>query len=375
MSNHPALAPSGRVPRSRVRVSRTRRGPANAPDRMKGMLAPWSVGTHRKATRASSRSRSSIAGAPKNVRVAGRVSGPTGCSPSPGIPNLLGRPLYRKPVLPVRLHHGITVHDADATRKGLVASLRDGSQREEKLMKRPVMVMPSVLLGLALVLAGCGGTSTSSGTSSKVSVTPPTSLIKSGTLTDCVDIEYSPMEFFSSASVTDPNQAVGFDVEGARAVAKAFGLQLQIKNTGFDALIPDLTAGRWDILWAALLGLPERLAVADAVPYMATGWVVMVPKGNPKNIKSPDDLCGKTISIQTGGQVEVQSAAQSKKCTDAGKGAITIQGYPKVADELQQIVVGRVDAVWETDSAISDFLLKHPNQYEVGYAFPKTDSY
>jgi len=89
-------------------------------------------------------------------------------------------------------------------------------------MKRPLMVMPSVLFGLALVLAGCGGSSTATGTSasSKVSVTPPTSLIKSGTLTDCVDIEYSPMEYFASASVTDPNQAVGFDVDGARAVAE-----------------------------------------------------------------------------------------------------------------------------------------------------------
>src|SRR5437016_2371513 len=86
MSNQPALAPSGRLSRSRVRVSRTRRGPAKAPDRMNGMITPWSVGTPRKATRASSRSRSSTAGAPKNVRVAGRVSGPTGCSASPGIP-------------------------------------------------------------------------------------------------------------------------------------------------------------------------------------------------------------------------------------------------------------------------------------------------
>src|SRR3989442_5043964 len=167
-------------------------------------------------------------------------------------------------------------------------------------MKRPVMVMPSVLLGLALVLAGCGGTSTSSGTSSKVSVTPPTSLIKSGTLTDCVDIEYSPMEFFSSASVTDPNQAVGFDVEGARAVAKAFGLQLQIKNTGFDALIPDLTAGRCDIVWTALFVSEKRLAGADAVPYIATGHVVLVAKGDPQNIQTLDDLCRKQVSVQTG---------------------------------------------------------------------------
>ncbi len=242
-------------------------------------------------------------------------------------------------------------------------------------MKRSLMVMPSVLLGLALVLVGCGGTSTSSGTSSKVSVTPPTSLIKSGTLTDCVDIEYSPMEFFSSASVTDPNQAVGFDVEGARAVAKAFGLQLQIKNTGFDALIPDLTAGRCDIVWTALFVSQKRLAVADAVPYMATGHVVMVPKGNPKNIKTLDDLCGKKVSIQTGGVVEQRINEQNKACTDAGKPAIQIAGYPKVADEFQQIVVGRVDAVWETDTAVSDWMIKYPGKYQVGYAAPKTDSY
>ena len=243
-------------------------------------------------------------------------------------------------------------------------------------MKRPITVMPSIFL-LALLTAACGGTSTATGTSpsSKVSVTPPTSLIKSGQLTDCVDIEYSPMEYFASAGVTDPNQAVGFDVDGARAVAKAFGLQLQIKNTGFDALIPDLSAGRCDIVWSALFLSAKRLAVADGVPYMATGHVVMVPKGNPKNIKTLDDLCGKKVSIQTGGVVEQRVNQQSKACTDAGKPAIQISGYPKVADEFQQIVVGRVDAVWETDTAVSDWMLKYPSKYEVGYAAPKTDSY
>jgi polar amino acid transport system substrate-binding protein len=239
------------------------------------------------------------------------------------------------------------------------------------------MIMPAVLLAVALATAACGGSSTSTGpgTSTKVSVSPPTSLIKSGTLTDCVDIEYSPMEFFASAGVTDPNQAVGFDVEGARAVAKAFGLQLQIKNTGFDALIPDLTAGRCDIVWTALFVSQKRLAVADAVPYMATGHVIMVPKGNPKSIKSLNDLCGKKVSIQTGGLVEQKINEQNKACTDAGKPAIQIAGYPKVADEFQQIVVGRVDAVWETDTAVSDWMLKYPGKYEVGYATPKTDSY
>ncbi len=250
-------------------------------------------------------------------------------------------------------------------------------------MTRPSAIVRFVALAVGLIIAGCqsggaGSASPSTGGSaaaSEVSVTAPTSLVKAGTVTDCVDIEYPPMEYFPSTSVTDPNKAIGFDVDAARAVAKAWGLQIEVRNVSFAGLIPDLTAGRCDIVWTALYVTQKRLAQADAVPYMATGWELMVPKGNPKNIKSPDDLCGKTISIQTGGQVETESAAQSKKCTDGGKQAITIQGYPKVADELQQIVVGRVDAVWETDSAISDFLLKHPDQYEVAYPFPKADSY
>lgn len=206
-------------------------------------------------------------------------------------------------------------------------------------------------------------------------IAPPTSLITAGTIVDCVDIEYPPMEYFPSADVTDPNQAIGFDVEAAKAVAAKLGLQITIRNTGFDALIPDLTAGRCDIVWSALYVSAKRLEVADAVPYMATGQVVMVPVGNPKAIKAEADLCGKTVSIQSAGLVEQRINAASDACVAAGKAAITIQGYAKVVDEFQQIVIGRVDAVWETDTAVSDFMLKNPGKYEVAYALPRDDNY
>src|SRR5204863_9696825 len=133
----------------------------------------------------------------------------------------------------------------------------------------------------ALFAAGCawggGATATASSSSapspissgaatsaapSQVSIAAPTSLITPGTLTDCVDIEYPPMEYFPSTSVTDPNQAIGFDVDAARAVAKAFGLKLAVRNVAFDGLIPDLTAGRCDIVWTALYVSTKRTAVA-----------------------------------------------------------------------------------------------------------------
>lgn len=253
----------------------------------------------------------------------------------------------------------------------------------------------AALAAVALIAAGCsgGGGATTAPTQASATTTPataapataapatatpitaPTSLITPGTIVDCVDIEYPPMEYFPSADVTDANQAIGFDVDAAKAVAAKLGLQITIRNTAFDALIPDLQAGRCDIVWSGLYVSPKRLAVADAVPYMATGQVVMVPKGNPKTIKAETDLCGKTVAIQSGGLVEQRITAASTACTTAGKDAITIAGYKLVSDEFQQIVLGRVDAVWETDTAVLNWMFQNPDKYEFAYALPRDDNY
>ena len=196
------------------------------------------------------------------------------------------------------------------------------------------------------------------------SIAAPTSLLKAGELSDCVDIEYSPMEFFKPDAPTTP---VGFDVEAYQAVIKKLGLTEKIVNTGFDGLIPALQAGRCDIVWTALYINDTRTKVADAVPYFKSSHQVMVPAGNPKGIKSETDLCGLTISIQSGGLVQEASKAASDKCVAAGKPAIKVQGYKLVADELQQIVIGRVDAVWETDTAVADFRLKNAGKYDIAF--------
>lgn len=243
-----------------------------------------------------------------------------------------------------------------------------------------------VLAAAALVLAACQGAGASPSvapSTAPASVAPsasqipaPTSLITAGKLVDCVDIEYPPLEYFQSADVTDPNAAIGFDVDAAKAVAAKLGLTITIRNTGFDALIPDLTTGgRCDIVWSGLFISDARTAVADAVPYMKTGHVVMVPTGNPKGIKSATDLCGKTISIQTGGLVETVANQASADCTTAGKPVINILGNAKVADEFQQIVIGRVDAIWETQEAVADYMTRNPGKYEVAFVASQDKTY
>jgi polar amino acid transport system substrate-binding protein len=255
-------------------------------------------------------------------------------------------------------------------------------------------IRPAAAAAIVLLVAACGGgggastapttpaattpaatTPAASAAATEAVIAPPTSLITPGTIVDCVDIEYPPMEMFPSADVTDPNQAVGFDVDAAKAVAAKLGVKIEIRNTAFNALIPDLQAGRCDVVWTALYVNDTRLAVADAVPYMATGQVVMVKKGNAVGIHAESDLCGKTVSVQGAGLVEERIDKASTACTTAGKPAINKQAYEKVADEFQQIILGRVDAVWETDTGVSQFLLEHPGEYEVAYALPRDDNY
>ncbi len=203
-------------------------------------------------------------------------------------------------------------------------------------------------------------------------IAAPTSLLKPGELSNCVDIEYSPMEYYDPAYPTTP---IGFDVESYQAVVKKLGLQENIVKTAFDGLIPALTAGRCDIVWTALYINDTRLKVADAVPYFKTSQVIMVPAGNPKGIKAETDLCGKNVSIQGGGLVQERITAASNACTAAGQPKINVQAYPKVADEYQQIVIGRVDAVWEIDTSVADFRLKNPGKYDVAFTVPGNDKY
>jgi polar amino acid transport system substrate-binding protein len=231
---------------------------------------------------------------------------------------------------------------------------------EEEIVTQVRMRALPFIAAVAIVAAACSSTS------------GPTSLLKAGELSNCVDIEYSPMEYYAES---DPDTPIGFDVESFQAVAKEMGLTAKIVPTGFDGLIPALQAKRCDIVWTALYINDTRLEVADAVAYYATSQGIMVPVGNPKNIKSATDLCGKKVSIQGGGLVQERITAASKDCTDAGNAAIDWAAYPKVADEYQQIIVGRVDAVWEIDTSMADFMGKNAGKFEIAYLLDKDNTF
>jgi polar amino acid transport system substrate-binding protein len=194
-------------------------------------------------------------------------------------------------------------------------------------------------------------------------------LVTKGTLINCIDPEYPPMEYFSNGT---SGKIVGFDAEGAEALAKILGLKIKQLNTSFDGLIPALNAKRCDIVWTALYLSKKRLAVADGVAYLETGPGLVVRKGNPKKIENLTfDLCGKRIAVQAASANENILIEQSKKCKLTGDKEISISSYPKVAETVAALMNGKVDGIVETDVACGDIATKSKGKLEVaGGDFP-----
>src|SRR5665213_717148 len=70
----------------------------------------------------------------------------------------------------------------------------------------------------------------------------PSNIRTSGVLTDGINVGYPPFEYDSAS-----NQIIGADIDMAGALAKELKLKLQLKNTGFTAIIPGIVSGRYDM--------------------------------------------------------------------------------------------------------------------------------
>jgi polar amino acid transport system substrate-binding protein len=229
------------------------------------------------------------------------------------------------------------------------------------------------------ILAACqannAGTSPSTSTAlsqstapSPVATVPSDQLTFTGKLVACIDIPYPPQESFD-----DQGNPQGSDVDLATEIANRLGLKLEVVNSVFSTIIEALTGGRCDIIISAQNINPDRLKVVDMIPYFKAGQSFVAAKGNPKNIKTKDDLCGKVVAVQQAtteldflqGTGDFKGAGLSDACTKAGKPAITIKTFAKDNDALLALQSGTADAYF-ADSPVAGFYVKeHSDQFEL----------
>jgi polar amino acid transport system substrate-binding protein len=229
-------------------------------------------------------------------------------------------------------------------------------------------------LAVAALAAGCGsdsesgGGSTGESGSAAVTSTVDASqlgLVRDGELTACVDPTYPPLEYYGANK-----EFTGYDVAMAKEVAKALGVKPVFKAMAFSGILPALDSGRCDWTLAGTFVNPERTAEFIAVPYHDTTSVIMVEDGNPEGIRGPDDLSGKTVVTQNGTDLLKLAKKISSDLEGKGQEPARVQGYDKFEEAVQQLVVGRADAVITQDIDASYRDLRQPGTFEAVYSFP-----
>ena len=151
------------------------------------------------------------------------------------------------------------------------------------------------------------------------------------TLTMATNAEFPPYEY------KEGDKVVGIDAEVAQAIADKLGMKLEIVDTKFDAIIPGVQSGKYDMGMAGMTVTPEReQSVAFSDSYATGIQSIIVKQGSA--IKSVDDLSEKT-------KIGVQLGTTGDICAEDDFGEEAVQEYDKGADAVQALIAGKIDCV------------------------------
>ncbi|MEH1013223.1 ABC transporter substrate-binding protein [Micromonospora sp. CPCC 206060] len=218
---------------------------------------------------------------------------------------------------------------------------------------------------LALSLAACGekesteqpgaGPSATGAADAALAAKVPDAIKADGVIKVGTDSTYAPAEFLDA----DGKTVVGFDIDLFNAVAAKLGLKAEFESAPFDAILPGVDSGKYEVGVSSFTINEERKKSVNMVSYFSAGTQWATKSGNPNKV-SPDDACGKKIAVQTGTVQFDDITARSKKCTDAGKPAITIDQYQAQSDATAAVVSGKNDAML-ADSPVGAYAVKQTN--------------
>jgi polar amino acid transport system substrate-binding protein len=240
-----------------------------------------------------------------------------------------------------------------------------------------IAAVGAIAVAGALILTGCGDQTDKSSSSSGTADTSaplysklPKKIQDSGVIKVGTDAAYAPMEF------TEGGKIVGVDPDIAEALGKQLGVKFQFTSGTFDGLITSLETGRQDVAMSSITDNKKRQEGlddkgnkigkgVDFVDYFSSGVSLIVKKGNPQNITSLDDLCGKTVAVQRGTIYEDTFKAQAEKCGDK---KLTIEAFDTDAEAQTRVKAGGAVADMN-DFPVAAYIAKTSgggNDFEVG---------
>lgn len=189
-----------------------------------------------------------------------------------------------------------------------------------------LFMLAVLVLGIALLTAGCGGNQEPAGESHE-----------QDQAAEKAKFTYAMSGLYKPFNYKEGGKLVGFDVEIGAEIARRMGMEPNPVTNPWETIIQGLKAGKYDAIIGSMAITEERKEQVDfSRPYYRSGAQVFVSAGND-TIKSAGDIKGKKIGVvkaSTFRDVALEYTGEDK-----------VIGYDSDVVALQDLTTGRIDAV------------------------------
>lgn len=168
-----------------------------------------------------------------------------------------------------------------------------------------------------------------------------------GTITVGTEGTYAPFTFHDASG-----KLTGYDVEVTRAVAAKLGVNVEFKETNWDAMLAGLKANRFDVVANQVaLTTPERQATFDkSEPYSWSG-PMMLTRNDETRVTKLEDVKGLKAA-------QTLSSNYGEMAVKAGAEVVPVDGMAQALTLVQQ---KRADVTFNDALSLLDYLKKNPD--------------
>ncbi len=185
-------------------------------------------------------------------------------------------------------------------------------------------------------------------------------VMQRGYITVATEDDYRPFEFIENGKST------GYDNELKELVEKETGLQLRQEILPWAGILPGVTSGKFDMALSAVMVTEERKRTFDYTTPTATSATYFGTRTG-SDIKKPEDLIGKNVGAETGSAflAELKVFDEHLKA-EHGEGVGKIVEYHGYPEAYQDLGLGRIDAVVNTDLTLRALVAERGDMFVLG---------
>jgi polar amino acid transport system substrate-binding protein len=185
-----------------------------------------------------------------------------------------------------------------------------------------------------------------------------------GYLNVATEDDYTPYEFMKDGVAT------GYDNELLALVRKKMDVAVKQQIMPWSGILPGVTTGKFDMAISAVLVTDERKKTFDFLSPTSEAITVYATRKNSP-IKSSADLSGKIVGAEAGSAMLTDLKNFDEELKKKGPGLkqiVEYQGYPEA---YQDLALGRIDAVANTQISLMSLAKTRPDVFAVGQAIGK----